>query len=655
MNKPQHIWLSILFSLVTGLWPLVSSSQPPKAAPTKKASKAKAAAIPAGIDPRNIATGRSIPSEGYADQPYIVKTDDGAWLCAITTGTGHEGAGGQHIISMRSTDRGRTWEKPVDIEPADGPEASYVVLLKTPYGRIYALYNHNTDNVREVKREDQGVYARVDSLGHYVFKYSDDHGRSWSPKRYDIPVREFECDRQNIYGGKLRFFWNVGRPLLLENSALMVLHKVGAMGEGFFAQSEGAFLKSTNILTERDPTKLKFDTLPDGDIGLRTPTGGGRVAEEQSVVKLSDGSLFCVYRTIDGWPTTAYSTDGGHHWTAPAYMTYKPDGRRVKHPRAANFVWNCSNGKYLYWFHNHGGHFIGQMTPGRGNAAQAAITGTPGSPYDDRNPAWLMAGREIDTPQGKRLEWSQPEIVLYDDDPYIRMSYPDLVEQDGQFYLTETQKNAARLHEVPKPLIDGLFQQWDNRTVAKEGLLLDLPSGQPIPSTVAMPRLPGFNFRDTQRADYGARDARAGFSLDLWLNLDSLQAGQTLLDSRDSHGKGITLTTAESGKLRITLNDGRQEASWESDALTLQAGKPQHVVITVDGGPKIITFTMNGVLCDGGDQRQFGWGRYSPTLRTPAGAAELKINQSVRSLRLYGRALRTSEAIGNFQAGMPSR
>ncbi len=72
----------------------------------------------AGVDSRNIATGFNIPSEGYADQPYIVKTDDGAWLCAITTGTGHEGATGQHVVSMRSTDRGRTWEKPVDIEPA---------------------------------------------------------------------------------------------------------------------------------------------------------------------------------------------------------------------------------------------------------------------------------------------------------------------------------------------------------------------------------------------------------------------------------------------------------------------------------------------------------------------------------------------------------
>lgn len=222
-------------------------------------------------DPRHLSNGWIIPDEHYADQPYIVKTDDGAWLCAITTGSGNEGAGGQHVVSMRSTDRGRTWEKPVDIEPASGPEASYVVLLKTPYGRVYALYNHNTDRVPEVKREDSGVYKRVDSLGHYVFKYTDNHGQTWSERRYEIPLRAFDCDLQNAYKGELKFFWNVGKPLLLGSDALCVIHKVGAMGAGFFAQSEGAFLKSPNILSERDPAKITFETLPEGTVGLRTP------------------------------------------------------------------------------------------------------------------------------------------------------------------------------------------------------------------------------------------------------------------------------------------------------------------------------------------------------------------------------------------------
>src|SRR4051794_36620953 len=101
-------------------------------------------------DWRNITTGFEIPSEGYADQPYIVKTSDGAWLCVITTGKGLEGQGGQHVVSTRSMDLGKTWSAPLSIEPADGPEASYAVLLKTTFGRVYVFYNHNTDNLRQV-------------------------------------------------------------------------------------------------------------------------------------------------------------------------------------------------------------------------------------------------------------------------------------------------------------------------------------------------------------------------------------------------------------------------------------------------------------------------------------------------------------------------
>jgi len=79
---------------------------------------------------------------------------------------------------------------------------------------------------------------------------------------------------------------------------------------------------------------------------------------------------------------------------------------------------------------------------------------------------------------------------------------------------------------------------------------------------------------------------------------------------------------------------------------------PQHLVATVDGGPKIITFVVDGVLQDGGDERQFGWGRFSPHLPPANGAANVRIDSAVRALRVYGRALRTSEAVGNFRAGL---
>jgi hypothetical protein len=70
-------------------------------------------------------------------------------------GAGREGQAGQHVVTVRSTDMGQTWSAPVDVEPSDGPEASYAVLLEVPQGypntgRVYVFYNHNTDNIRQV-------------------------------------------------------------------------------------------------------------------------------------------------------------------------------------------------------------------------------------------------------------------------------------------------------------------------------------------------------------------------------------------------------------------------------------------------------------------------------------------------------------------------
>ena len=80
------------------------------------------------------------------------------------------------------------------------------------------------------------------------------------------------------------------------------------------------------------------------------------------------------------------------------------------------------------------------------------------------------------------------------------------------------------------------------------------------------------------------------------------------------------------------------------------------MVIIVDGGPNIITFVVDGVLCDGGSSRDFGWSRFSKEMDDVNGSRELKIAPSLKGrlklVRLYDRYLRTSEAIGNFQAGM---
>jgi hypothetical protein len=586
------------------------------------------------VDWRHLSNGFEIPTESYSDQPFVVKTLDGAWLCMLTTGSGGEGHAGQHVITVRSTDMGQTWEKPVRVESPKGPEASYAVLLRVPSGRIYAFYNHNTDNVRKVKADNppysDGYCRRVDSIGYFVFKYSDDHGRSWSKKRYPLDVREMAIDRNNADGGKLRYFWNVGRPFVAEKAAFVSLHKVGGFGEGFFTSSEGVLLKSPNILTEKNPRKITWETLPDGDRGLHTPAGGGPIAEEHSYSVLSDGSFYCVYRTIDGYPAYAYSRDGGHTWTKPQYKTYG-NGRRIRHPRAANFAWRCRSGKYLYWFHNNGGDW-----------------------YDDRNPVWLSGGVEVDGPDGKIIDWSQPEVILYEDDPEIRMSYPDMIEERGRIFITETQKDIARVHVMDRKLIDGLWNREMAKSLVKEGLILSRKFQKAQPKAVKMPELPLLLERDASMPDFRNKDLRAGFTIDLSLEFSSLKPHQMILDSRKATGQGLALQTTENKTLEIILNDGRTENRWECDREMLKVKTSHHVSIIVDGGPKLISFVIDGILCDGSGQRQFGWGRYSPHLRHANGSKTLSIGPSLKgrisSLRIYDRYLRIAEAIANYQA-----
>jgi hypothetical protein len=602
-------------------------------------------------DWRDIKNGMVIPDESYSDQPYVVKTDDGAWLCVMTTGSGHEGVLGQHIISLRSLDRGKTWIDKCDVEPGDGVEASYAVLLKSPSGRIFVFYNHNTDNIREIIGDDppykNGIVKRVDSQGYFVFKYSDDNGKSWSKSRCSIPIREFEIDKNNVYQGKIQFMWNVGRAFDFKGSAYVPLTKVGGFGDGFFTSNEGVLLKSDNLFKEIDPAKARWETLPDGNVGLRTPPGGGPISAEQSFSVLSDGSFFCVYRTIDGYPAYTYSRDGGHTWDTPRYLSYG-NGRLIKHPRAANFVWKCENGKYLYWFHNHGGKFI-LKHPNRRSMA-----------YEDRNPVWISGGIEKDGKNGKTIEWTQPEILLYDDDPIIRMSYPDLIEDKGNYYITETQKDVARIHQIDEKLLEGLWNQFNYNQRTIDGIICEWRNNSSdFPQIMDSPSLPDFYKRDQSKADLSGIHLRNGFSVDISFNLENLNGNQILLDARDSSGKGWYLCTTSYGTIQISLNDGRTQSVWDCDKNQLRPDKDHYVSIIVDGGPKIIAFVVDGILNDGGDARQFGWGRFNPYLQSVSGSKQIIIGKEIkgiiRNVCIYNRPITISEAIGNYKSNLNIR
>lgn len=561
----------------------------------------------AAHDPRNLRNGFTIPDEGYCDQPYVVVTPDGNWLCVMTTGPGEEGQKGQHVAATISTDRGKSWSKLVDIEPADGPEASWVVPLITPGGRVYAFYNYNGDQIDTLG----GKKIRADMLGWYVYKFSDDFGRTWSAERYRLPMRLTACDRGNDWKGQVQIFWGICKPQVTDRQVLFAFTK---LGKYMLDEGEGWVYHSDNVLTEKDVTKLRWDLWPKGEHGIHAPEFGS-VQEEHNLAWLGGQRWYCVYRTTTGYPCHTYSSDGGQTWDQPEHMTYTPGGRKIKNPRACPKLWRTANGKYLFWFHNHSG-----------------------KTFTDRNPAWIVGGVE----KNGQIHWSQPEILLYDPDPKTRMSYPDLIEQDGRYWFTETQKTVARVHEVDATLLEGLWQQGKSNAVATAGLLLDLDAKRLAAEEASLGKS-----LDLQRC--------SGLALDFWVRFADLAANQVILDNRDGDGRGLVVMTADAGVVRIELSDGKAKAAWDCDRRLLQPGKLHHVVAIVDSGPKIISFMIDGVLCDGGDDRQFGWGRWKENLGDVSGTGKLRLAPSLhgelRRLRVYERYLRASEAVAHFHAG----
>ncbi|MDA0196094.1 MAG: hypothetical protein O2951_13795 [Bacteroidetes bacterium] len=127
--------------------------------------------------------------------------------------------------------------------------------------------------------------------------------------------------------------------------------------------------------------------------------------------------------------------------------------------------------------------------------------------------------------------------------------------------------------------------------------------------------------------------------------------------------KGIEVSLMENNAIEILINDGEvrevdisENNKFISDQNTITEGQMHHVVFTIDGAAKIATIIVDGVLSDGSPStRDYGWGRIYPYLQdqndTNICTFDKGFDGTIHHIRVYNRALRTSEAIANFNAG----
>jgi len=571
-------------------------------------------------DPRNFANGWPVPVENYCDQPRILATRYGTWICLLTTGPGSEGANGEHVVATSSEDKGKHWSPPMDIEAPDRTKPSaYAVGLITPEDRIYAFYCYNGDGIRAYP--DGKPLPRADEQGWFCYRFSDDKGKTWS-SRYRLPLRLTPVDFDNEWKGELQMFWAVGTPTIFEGKAIFGFTK---LGQYIQEKGEGWFFRSDNILTERDPAKLNWQLLPDGDRGVRTPEFGS-VQEEFDVIALEKEDLLSVYRTTRGVIGSSYSRDGGHTWSQPEPLRYNSSSPVMKNPRANPKLWKMANGRYLLWYHND-------------NAS--------GYEVGSRNLVWLSAGQ---LKEG-RILWSQPELLAYVDGGAKGCSYPDLIEDGGHCYVFSTQKSECRVMEIEAELLDGLWSQGSLKRISSLGLATNVQDCASITS-VAAPKIAPL-CGDLQHGASARTFNPGALTIEAVARFSDLAPGQILLDSRDDSGRGWVLRTSDHQNVRFEMCDGINAAYWDCDAGLLKANTPHQVAVVVDGFPKTICFVVDGVLCDGGVDRAYGYGRFSSNFKDISGGKVVRLaghHGDLKQLRIYTRAVRISELVGNFLA-----
>jgi len=557
--------------------------------------------VNSGNDQRKIENGFEIYDATYVDQPYVLQLPD-KWICIYTMSPKGEGETGEHVSSSISYDQGQSWIKGTNIEPSNinGPSSFYAVPYLTSSGRIYVFYGYNKDNVPDSLIN----YVRTDMVGVLAFKYSDDNGLTWS-NRYEINLPVTHVDLLNPWHGKYQSFWTICKPITANNQMYFAITKNSTY-------SEGRIVNCPNINTEQDADKLIWNVYPGGDRGIHNYSFSS-YQTEFNLVQINANSFACVNRTEMGFPAISYSTDTCKTWSLPVEMKYG-SGNIIKNPIACARIFKCSNGNYILWYHNNG---------------------TVG--YAHRNPVWVSGG----VANNGTIIWSQPEILLYSPDTTTIISYPDLIENNGHYWVTETQKRIARIHEVDSKLLNGLWNQAAERTIISNGLMMNYSSQN--------------NSNIGKSFNLGSFQQGAGETIDLDFVYSASLKGQTILsckDSTNSIGFDIGLTTSNSAKL--TLYDGvNTPVSFETGINALVPGQKNRVAFVVDGLSKVMTVMVNGVLWDGGTEQKFGWKFLSPIFGAPATVFSVipsALKSSINSVRVYDRYLTTSELLSNYMA-----
>ena len=576
-------------------------------------------------DARNISAGITMYKWGYLDQPYCViipnntlpyngiKISPNRWVCVVTGGPGGEGSSGEVVLSLYSDDNGKTWSNPIHVDPNTTLTNAYAVIAMNEYGRIYAMYNFNGNNVSSLPNGQK--ITRTDSLGLFAYKYSDDSGTSWSQKRYILPYRNTEIDDNNSWNGTVDIMWCVDQTKWSNNQLYYAFTKI--QNYPYTPPEELWVINSPNLATEMDidNNQIKWNMYPKGQYGIPSINDNKSYnAEEGHILPLSDNKGFqIVFRTNTGHLGCAYTNSSSldiniTQWTESMPCEYMNQfnntatkTKYVKNPRGPitpkQVIKNTYNDevRYLMLYYNNGG-----------------------TDFNNRNPYWLVSGLEYFNKElgVTQILWSQPEIILFIRDRSQRPGYCDFIQyidnQTGliQIAFTETNKTIARLHYISNNILKSLLNQFESMIDPSKYNASVMFNGKSNVTNVPS-LIPDFDYNSEYKPNIGV-------SVFLILeNHNNSKAGQVILDYM-ANKIGIRVIVTSNYAIQLQLYDVKGNSftmNTDAECTSYLLDNTQHAFgFVIDGNVRIVTLFVDGYLCDGGDKQIFGWSWLPTTL-----------------------------------------
>ncbi len=394
------------------------------------------------------------------NEHFLVFDGPDGSLMALWTQSTREGDPDQHVAFSKSFDEGKTW---TPCRVLAGPPitettytASWQFPLITKSGRLYVIYSQGLGH--EITPSHR--------LGAMMGIYSDDAGNTWSePKR--IPMAKSRHDASDPKYPSQWIVWQKPERLTPDGKYFVGMtcwvnaskRHPKPITSWIADESLISFLKFENIDENPDVEKIQIRHICREENEIRAPFPGTptlSVAQEPSLVKLPDGRLFLAYRSSSGNPWWSVSADGGETWSKPEIIRLSDTGRELQHPLSPCPIYDmggdaAGSGKYVFFIHNHDGHYGGFKPEDTGM---------------NRRPVYILYGTF--TPGAKQpVSFTEPELFM--DQGPIGLGPIDRPRHDFALYASFTVRkgNAVLWYPERKTFLLGRKIEWKKGLGAK--------------------------------------------------------------------------------------------------------------------------------------------------------------------------------------------